>query len=60
MISKRFVNYSYFWNVSTEVLGKIEGNNYVINKGKHNEYLRFNPHVAKKRFINLYSSGKYN
>ena len=43
-----------------EVLGKIEGNNYVINKEKHNEYLRFNPHVAKKRLINLYSSGKYN
>ena len=36
------------------------GNNYVINKEKHNEYFRFNPHVAKKRFINLYSSGKYN
>ena len=33
---------------------------FVINKEKHNEYLRLNLHVAKKRFINLYSSGKYN
>ena len=24
MISKRFVNYSYFWNVSKEVLGKFK------------------------------------
>ena len=50
----------YFWNVLNEVLGKIERTNHVINKEfKHNEYLKLNPRVAKKRYINLYSSGKY-
>ena len=50
---------SQFWEVSNEVLSKIEGSNYIENKAKHNEYLWFNPHVAKKRFINLYSTGIY-
>jgi hypothetical protein len=58
-ISKSIVNDCHFWNVSTEVLSRIEGNNYVDNKIKHNEYLWFNPHVAKKRFINLYNTGMY-
>ena len=40
-------------------ISRIEGSNYVENKIKHNEYLWFNPHVAKKRFINLYSTGMY-
>ena len=53
------VNDSHFWYDSNKVLGKIEGLNYATNKEKHNEYLMCNPHVAKKRFINLYSSGKY-
>ena len=48
-----------FWDVSNEVLSRIEGSNYAANKAKHNEYLWFNPHVAKKRFINLYSTGKH-
>ena len=52
-------NDSYFWEISDIVLSKIEGSNYIINKVKHNEYLWFNPHVAKKRFINLYSTGVY-
>ena len=45
-----------FWDVSNEVLSRIqiEGSNYAANKAKHNEYLWFNPHVAKKKFINLY------
>ena len=48
-----------FWNVSGEVLSRIERGEYIENKEKHNEYLWFNPHVAKKRFINIYSSGVY-
>ena len=52
-------NTGQFWEVSTEVLCRIEGNNYIENKEKHNQYLWFNPHVAKKKFINLYSTGKY-
>ena len=58
-IFKSNVNDFNFWNVSTEVISRIEGSNYVENKIKHNEYLWFNPHVAKKRFINLYSTGMY-
>ena len=50
-------NCSYFWTVSNDVLARIEGANYLDNKSKHNEYLWFNPHVAKKRFINMYSTG---
>ena len=49
----------HFWEVSYEVLSKIEGPNYLANKVKHNEYLWFNPQVAKKRFINLYTTGLY-
>ena len=49
----------HFWDISRDVLSRIEGSNYLENKEKHNEYLWFNPHVAKKRFINLYSTGIY-
>ena len=49
----------FFWNVSNEVLVRIEGASYVSNKEKHNDYLWFHPYVAKKRFINLYSTGKF-
>ena len=38
---------------------KIEATNHVNNNGKHNEYFKFCPHDTKKRFINLYSSGKH-
>ena len=48
----------HFWEVSEMVLSKIEGPNYLYNKGKHNEYLHRNPWVAKKKFINLYKSQK--
>ena len=43
-----------FWELSNEVLDRIEGNNYIENKKVHNEYLKLNPFVAKKKFINLY------
>ena len=45
--------------MSNEVLLRIEGASYVSNKEKHNDYLWFHPYVAKKRFINLYSNGKF-
>ena len=48
-----------YWEVSNEVLTRIENSNYLENKDKHNKYLWFNPHVAKKRFINMYTTGKY-
>ena len=31
-----------------------QGLNYIENKKVHNEYLKLNPFVAKKKFINLY------
>ena len=48
-----------FWEVSYEVLSRIEGPSYLANKEKHNKYLSSNPHVAKKRFINMYTTGIY-
>ena len=48
-----------FWEVSKDVLSRIEGDNYIENKAKQNLYLWFNPYVAKKKFVNLYSTGKY-
>ena len=45
-----------FWEISTELLGKIEGINYSYNKLKHVEYLKCNPDVAKRQGINLYTS----
>ena len=35
---------------TNDVLDRIEGNNYIENKKVHNEYLKLNPFVAKKKF----------
>ena len=43
----------HFWGLTKEVLDRIEGPNYIDNKKVHNEYLKLNPFVAKKKFINL-------
>ena len=43
-----------FWEISDEVLNRIEGANYLENKLKHNTYLKDNPIVAKKKFINIH------
>ena len=43
----------HFWELSCEVLNRIERNGYVENKNLHNEYLKKNPFVAKAKFINL-------
>ena len=56
-LGKNINEESYFWDVSRRVLDKIEGESYVESKAKHNEYLMLNPYVAKKKFINLHSSG---
>ena len=43
-----------YWDLSYEVLKRIESDNYLDNKIRHNKYLRENPFVAKKKFINLF------
>ena len=43
-----------FWEISDEVLNRIEGVNYLENKMRHNRFLKDNPFVAKKKFINIY------
>ena len=43
----------HFWELSCEVLNRIERNGYVENKNLHNEYLKKNPFEAKAKFINL-------
>ena len=48
------------WDISDEIFSRIEGPSYVANKAKHNVYLKLNPFVAKKKFINLSSTGLYN
>ena len=44
-----------YWDLSYEVLKRIESANYLDNKITHNEYIGENPFVivAKKKFINL-------
>jgi len=43
-----------FWQISDEVLNRIEGVNYLENKIRHNSFLKDNPIVAKKKFVNIY------
>ena len=38
-----------FWELSDAVLSRIEGANYADNKSSHNEFLKQNPHVAKRK-----------
>ena len=52
-ISSGIADNCHHWSVSNEVIGKIEGANYLDNKKKHNDYLWFHPYVAKKQFVNL-------
>ena len=48
-----------FWDVSYDVLSRIEGPGYLENKASHHEYLKRNPFAARKKFINVYSTGEY-
>ena len=43
-----------YWEISDEVLNRIEAGSYLENKIRHNEFLKENPFVAKKKFINLH------
>ena len=43
-----------YWDLSYEVLKRIESANYLDNKIRHNKYLRENPFIAKKKFIHLF------
>ena len=43
-----------FWELSDAVLIHIEGANYADNKSSHNEFLKRNPYVAKRKFINMH------
>ena len=43
----------HFWELSREVLDRIESNDYLLNKENHNTYLKLNPYVAKRKFINI-------
>ena len=43
-----------FWELSDVVLSSIEGANYADNKSSHNEFLKRNPYVAKRKFINMH------
>ena len=44
---------AYYWNVSNEVLSRIETPAYLISRSKQVEFLRANPFLAKKRYFNL-------
>ena len=44
-----------FWEVSDDVLNRIEGPSYLSSKKRHIEYLVRNPIIAKKRGINLFT-----
>ena len=42
------------WELSDAVLSCIEGTNYADNKSSHNEFLKKNPYVAKRKFIKMH------
>ena len=43
-----------YWEISDEVLNRIEAGSYLENKIRHNEFSKDNPFAAKKKFINLH------
>ena len=43
-----------FWEISDKVLSRIEGENYLENKLKHNKYLSSHKFVAMKKSISLF------
>ena len=42
------------WELSHAVLSCIKGANYTDNKSSHNEFLKQNPYVPKRKFINMH------
>ena len=53
-INGNVIDTGNFWELSNEVLERIEGYNYIDDMKVHNEYLKLNPFVLKKKFISLY------
>ena len=43
----------YYWNISNEILTRIETPSYLENRVKQVEYLKAHPYLAKKKFFNL-------
>lgn len=43
----------YYWNISNEILARIETPSYLENRVKQVEYLKARPYLAKKKFFNL-------
>ena len=43
-----------FWEISDEILNRIEGDNYLENKLEHNKYLSSHPFVVMKKSINFH------
>ena len=54
MESANSINSDHFWDVSRQIIDKIEGNpNCSLNKNKFNKFLLENPYVARKKGINI-------
>ena len=53
-LSSGFYRAGNYWDLSYEVLNRIEDNSYLDNKQLFNEYLKDNPFVAQKKFINIH------
>ena len=52
--SNVLVDTGNFWEVSDQVLARIEGENYIEKKEEHIKYLLENPNVAKRKGINIF------
>ena len=53
-LNSGFYRAGNYWDLSYEVLNHIEDNSYLDNKQLFNEYLKDNPFVAQKKFINIH------
>ena len=53
-LSSGFYRVGNYWDLSYEVLNCIKDNSYLDNKQLFNEYLKDNPFVAQKKFINIH------
>ena len=56
IIRRGIVDSGNFWEVSGQILDKIENDFYLENKEIHNMYLIKNPYIAKKKGFNLVGS----
>ena len=52
--ANEYLDLGNFWELSDAVLSCFEGANYADNKSSHNEFLKRNPYVAKRKFINMH------